>query len=211
MTNMPSGQAPKAWLPCLIFAACALFLHAVIRFFNGHWSLSLLTSAIVGGLSLSVWRSHLEEQNVRKEMQAHMQEWLNQQFGTQQVNTASHPATSQGAFNSMFKSHRMLRQQMQFVSPGFRSDTRYLLDASIMLVDEKQQHWLVLFASQRERGTEQPIDLRQQPVQQALTELRARRALFNDPAAYQSAFGEVPSKEGLYAWRQKHPEQEQQE
>ena len=42
-----------------------------------------------------------------------------------------------------------------------------------------------------------------------ITELRARRALFNDPPAYQKAFGQAPTRAGLDAWRAQHPEQDQ--
>ena len=54
----------------------------------------------------------------------------------------------------------------------------------------------------------QAVALVNEPVALQINELRARRALFNDPKAYQHAFGEAPSRASLNAWRQRHPDQE---
>ena len=114
-----------------------------------------------------------------------------------------HPPAAPGL--GALKSHRVLRLQSQLAPPGDHAERSMRLSAQIILRDHQNQYWLALYEG-RCSALAQP---RGQGSALRITELRARRALFNDPAAYQKAFGQAPTLAGLNAWRKQHPAQDE--
>lgn len=166
--------------------------------------LALLTVVALGGSA--VIKSHRRSQAARQELLLHWHGWLMRRFG---LPGGGGPAP-QASFVGTLRSHRMLRQTVQLLPPS-RSNPGHALRVDALLVNELGEYWLVMFNSTippfRRIGP-QAVALVNEPVALQINELRARRALFNDPKAYQHAFGEAPSRASLNAWRQRHPDQE---
>ncbi len=166
--------------------------------------LALLTLATLGGIAIA--SSRRRTQAARKELLLHWHGWLMRRFGL----PGNGDQPPQASFVGTLKSHRMLRQTTQILPPS-RSNPGHTLRVDALLTNELGEYWLVMFNSTippLRRIGPQAVALPNKPVVLQINELRARRALFNDPKAYQHAFGEAPSRAALNAWRQRHPDQE---
>ena len=174
---------PASWLPVLI---------------------QLIALALIGGF---FYRVHRRQQAQQAALEADLHAWLMRQFGLPFEEDAfgPHPPAAPGL--GALKSHRVLRLQSQLAPPGDHAERSMRLSAQIILRDHQNQYWLALYEG-RCSALAQP---RGQGSALRITELRARRALFNDPAAYQKAFGQAPTLAGLNAWRKQHPAQDEQE
>lgn len=160
----------------------------------------------------------------------HVQRWLLQAFGLPFEEDAFGIRPPQVPGLGELKSHRVLRLQssvtrlqaepqfyhsVRIYVPGRRNTYFYGVHASAIVQDERRRFWLVLFDGMlhppKRRHAEMSIIWQRPPARQRITELRARRALFNDKPAYRKAFGEEPTLAALTAFRKAHPEQEPQD
>ena len=184
--------------------AGALTLVAVL---NRQWPLLIL---IVPALGLVWLVTHMqrEQRVVQAQMRLELHAWLMRQFGLPFTEDAFGPRPPSASHVGTLKSHHLLREQLQEMPPNKNSPV-YQLSATLLVVDEQNRYWLALYNSERDAGAGKPITQPRPPVVLPITELRARRALFNDPPAYQKAFGQAPTRAGLDAWRAQHPEQDQ--
>ena len=156
-------------------------------------------------------------QGSRAQQQAHLHihSWLLQTFGLPFEDDAFGPRPPQAQGLGSLKSHRLLRLQTRLTPPD-KFSLSYWLHASAVLQDEQRRYWLVLFdgrvdPSPAPGSAGMLVTWLRPPVRQRITELRARRALFNDAPAYRKAFGEKPTLAALTAFRKAHPEQEPQD
>ena len=160
----------------------------------------------------------------------HIRSWLLQDFGLPFEEDAFGPRPPQAPGLGELKSHRLLRLQCNVsqlqAHPQYHQSLRlhtlwqrnayfYGVSASAIVQDEQRRFWLVLFDGMLQpppqRHAAMPITWQRPPARLRITELRARRALFNDAPAYRKAFGQDPTLAALTAFRKAHPEQEPQD
>lgn len=136
-----------------------------------------LLSAVALALGLTVWRRqcwHRQLQRLREQHEAVLGATL-----------AQHAPTG---WRTLRRSETVRRPQSQ--SGGWHPDltTEWLLGSSNRLDANGDAFLLVRLTGTYRRGAPETSP----PFVLSLSELRARRALFNSPAAYQAAFGEPP-------------------
>jgi hypothetical protein len=169
--------------------------------------LAVMVALAIGGWVLpSRWMGPRPlSKDAERQLLLHGQKWLHQQFGDLDNSTAA----STPSFDGPLQRGRILRQRTTVQTPTQRNSMPgyNILALETLLQDAKADYWFVIQHLQLDRKSGL-IDLADPPYLERITELRARRALFNDPPAYQAAFGVAPSLAELNAWRKRHPEQE---
>lgn len=196
----------SAWRDTWPYVLPALLISVVPAILGGSWA-ALLLLPVGLGLALLVAHSQREQKAVQAHMRLELQSWLLQQFGLPFTEDAFGHRPPSASHIGTLKSHRVLRQQLQEMPPGQHSE-HYTLNATLILADEKNHYWLALYSSSSKGGRAPVVTLTQPPHFERITELRARRALFNDPKAYHAAFGQAPTRASLDAWRRQHPAQD---
>ncbi|MFV0664269.1 hypothetical protein [Denitromonas sp.] len=163
---------------------------------------------VVIGVVILVQRQH-HTQGAEPRLRAHGQAWLAPRFGDPIESTPT--LGGFGAFGGqapLTPGYRLLRQRATVLPPDQRGGhPEPGMSLVTMLQDAQQNYWLVLLHNHLRRNSAD-IEMASPPRAERITELRARRALFNDAPAYQRAFGVPPSLTELTAWRRRHPEQE---
>lgn len=168
---------------------------------------ALISTALGFGLLLYLLRVQARRlARIEQALTLHLHTWLMQRFGLPFDEGGFGGAQAPSApLVGTLKSHRVLRLGSRLITPDQEAHMGYQLRAQVILHDEQRRFWLVIWHAHWDKGR---ATLAQAPAVLPITELRARRALFNHPADYRRAFGEAPTRAALQAWRKVHPGQE---
>ncbi|MDO5087019.1 MAG: hypothetical protein Q4D74_05335 [Comamonadaceae bacterium] len=188
----------------------------------------LMFTLMLIGLSILAARAAVRtrrqvEEALRHALQTALMQRFGLPYGDAPATAAGHPGQKPSPPRleglGTLKSHRILRRQQRLTPPG-KHHAHWQAEGDVLLHDEQRRFWLVLYQAQARTPA---FSFSRPPPGSAaggiviellnlnalpLNELRARRALFNNPAAYRHAFGQAPTRATLDAWRKAHPEQE---
>ena len=145
----------------------------------------VLYSFVLVGVLLAVRYGVRRTRRVIPLLKKQESDFLSEKFGARWMQAQQNADTSQG----VFKWYKILREQ-QFSSRLSDEEGGLLfVKNDILIADQENRYWHCLLTTVESRSTEMALT--------ALTELRARRALFNQPKTYIAAFGIHPQKSQL--------------